>query len=295
MSYQLHTPQRQTARPMTLVGGAAKGTPSKAPSTPIATDSPGNWRHPRMEEITRRRATSVFTETNLKTLVYNGLAMFLCFLVSYSSGTPFKQLRQIVYSVIPPQYGSLVALILNTVFAINIVRSVLPLFRKTDNLVDIPLTPSQRKLLGLDPLRAVATPNAVYTTPPRYARTPSVSGSAVSIATATRGSASASGNDSSLNKSFSGSPISNSPLFPKARAGSGSGSPFSPNGAFQNGRKSSFGSPSANGGASLFGDSTMSALPGTPSPTSGKRLSMGLNNKWLYEKGRRSSSGTRIY
>lgn len=292
---------------MAPLGSAARGTPSKAPSTPIVTDSPGNWRHPRMEEITRRRATSVFTETNLKTLVYNGLAMFLCFLVSSSTGTPFKQLRRIVHSVVPPQYGSIVALVLNAVFAINIVRAVLPLFRKTDNLVDIPLTPSQRKLLGLEPLRAAATPNAVYTTPPRYARTPSVSGSAASIATATRGTGSPSaglgssfgnGNDASLSKSFSGSPISNSPLFPKARTGSGSGSPFSPNSAFQNGRKSSFGTPSvnsSNGGPSMFGDSSMSAMPGTPSPTSGKRLSMGLNNKWLYEKGRRSSSGTRAY
>ena len=99
MSYQFHTPPRQTARPMAFVGSVAKGTPSKAPSTPIVTDSPGNWRHPRMEEITRRRATSVFTETNLKTLVYNGLALFLCVLVSYSSGTPFKQLRQLYVTI----------------------------------------------------------------------------------------------------------------------------------------------------------------------------------------------------
>ncbi len=190
------------------------------------------------------------------------------------------------------------------VLAFNIVRSLLPLFRKPDTMADIPLTPGQRKLLGLPRLATPANPNAVYTTPPRYARTPSVSSSVASIATATRSSAGAgNNNDPSFSHSFTSSPVSGSPLFPRARnaaAGSPGGSPFSPGSPFQNVRRTSFGSPAAAaaGGAggvpSLFSESALSSLPGTPSPT-GKRLSMGLNNKWLYEKGRRTSSGTRIY
>ena len=210
--------------------------------------------------------------------------------------------------VAPQQYSSVLMMIINAVLVINMARSLLPLFRTPDTLSDIPLTPSQRKLLGLPPIKAsTATPNAGFTTPPRYARTPSVSGSAISIAAATHGSGDSSATPS-FSRSFTGSPISGSPLFPKARpanssVANGSASPFSPTSPFQSARKASFGSPGTLGGStpgaqgasnSLFSDSTMSSLPGTPSPT-GKRLSMGLNNKWLYEKGRRSSSGTRLY
>ncbi|KAL1903189.1 hypothetical protein Sste5346_000474 [Sporothrix stenoceras] len=308
----MQTPQRQVVgvKPalVTSSGGAARGTPSKAaPSTPTVTDSPGNWRHPRMDEITRRRAATVFTETNLKTFVYNILALVAVYLLGHASGVPFTQLRRFGHSIIPQQYSSMLATVINTVLVLNMVRSLLPLFRKPDTLSDIPLTPSQRKLLGLPTLKSSATPNAVYTTPPRYTRTPSVSGSAASIAAATHGSGNST--EASFSKSFTGSPISGSPLFPKTRpansgvsSGSRPGSPFSPTSPFQTARKASFGSPGTLGGStgaapnagSLFSDSTMSSLPGTPSPT-GKRLSMGLNNKWLYEKGRRSSSGTRLY
>ncbi|CAK7222832.1 hypothetical protein SCUCBS95973_004970 [Sporothrix curviconia] len=316
MSFRVQTPQRVVAgaKPM-AAAGAATTTPVKAaPATPNITDSPGNWRHPRMDEITRRRAATVFTEANLKTFVYNAVALAAVFLVGNGSGTPFVQLRRLAHTLAPQQHNDLLVLIINAVLVINMVRSLLPLFRKPDTLSDIPLTPSQRKLLGLPSIKASSAPNAVYTTPPRYARTPSVSGSAASIAAATRGSGSGSGSGSgndtttSFSKSFTGSPISGSPLFPKARpanggVANGSGSPFSPTSPFQSTRKASFGSPGTLGGStpgaqgasnSLFSDSTMSSLPGTPSPT-GKRLSMGLNNKWLYEKGRRSSSGTRLY
>ncbi|CAK7206036.1 hypothetical protein SEUCBS139899_008819 [Sporothrix eucalyptigena] len=305
----MQTPQRAVAgvKPVAATG-AGKATPVKAaPTTPNITDSPGNWRHPRMDEITRRRAATVFTEANLKTFIYNAVALAVVFLVGNASGTPFVQLRRLAHTFAPQQHSSLLVMIINAVLVINMARSLLPLFRKPDTLSDIPLTPGQRKLLGLPTLKTPGTPNAVYTTPPRYTRTPSVSGSAASMTGATRGSGSV--NDSSFSKSFTGSPISGSPLFPKARPANGgvtngSGSPFSPTSPFQNNRKASFGSPGTLGGStpsgapgtagSLFSDSTMSSLPGTPSPT-GKRLSMGLNNKWLYEKGRRSSSGTRLY
>lgn len=163
---------------------------------------------------------------------------------------------------------------------INIGIAVLPLFRKTDDLSDIPLTPAQRKLLGLAPSSAPATPGSVYSTPPRYSRTPSMAGSAGSKA------------------SYSSSPLSNAGS--PASGGRLGGSPYSPvaspllqkavTGGVNGARRSSFGSPSA------LGASTMSSLfpeaPGTPSPTSGKRTSVGLNNKWLYEKGRRTSGNT---
>lgn len=162
---------------------------------------------------------------------------------------------------------------------LNIAISCLPLVRPKDDLGDIPLTPHQRKLLGLPPSSTPATPNSVYSTPPRYLRTPSVSGSVGSNKTNSPGSA----KDSPVSGGrINGSTYSQaaSPLFQKAVG--------------YNGRRSSFSSSSQmNASTSSFNVSTASSLfpetPGTPSPSTGKRMSVGLNNKWLYDKGRRSS------
>lgn len=148
--------------------------------------------------------------------------------------------------------------------ALNIVLALLPLFRPEDTLADIPLTPSQRKLLNLPPSATAPTPNAAYSTPPRYSRTPSVGGSVASSASS-RASLAAN--------------ASHSPYSPGPSPLQGKG--FRPALA---GRRSSFGSPSPlGGGAGVKIFETLS-----PSP-SGKRTSVGLNSKWLYEKGRRSS------
>lgn len=169
---------------------------------------------------------------------------------------------------------------------VNILIALLPVFRKKDDLSDIPLTTTQRKLLGLPPSSAPATPGSVFSTPPRYTRTPSLSGSVGS------------------SKSINGSPLSGSPSAAAAANNKRlNGSPFSPVGAgsplFQkmHGRRSSLSgsggissallSPGASNGSNLFGQSTASGTA-TPSP-SGKRTSVGLNSKFLYEKGRRSS------
>lgn len=92
----VQTPQRQTVGIKPALVTTSKSTSSKpAPETPTLTDSPGNWRHPRMDEITRRRAATVFTETNLKTFVYNVLALVAVYLLGHASGVPFTQLRRL--------------------------------------------------------------------------------------------------------------------------------------------------------------------------------------------------------
>lgn len=48
-----------------------------------------------MDEITRRRAATVFTETNLKTFVYNIVALVAVYLLGHASGVPFTQLRRL--------------------------------------------------------------------------------------------------------------------------------------------------------------------------------------------------------
>jgi nucleoporin POM34 len=156
-----------------------------------------------------------------------------------------------------------------------------PLFKPKDDLADIPLTPSQRAAMGLDPsIMNPQTPEGSYVTPPRYSR--STPRSSLSNNSARR---------------LSQSPLSGSPIGGSPRAGSNS--PFSPNAspllqkAFGGGagaRRLTFDrqSPLTN---SYFGESSASNTPSTPTPAPNPapaKASVGLNNKWLYEKGRGS-------
>ncbi len=54
---------------------AAKPASTPVKKTPVVSESPGNWRHPRLTEITRRQNASVFSEAGLKTIIYNVLAL----------------------------------------------------------------------------------------------------------------------------------------------------------------------------------------------------------------------------
>jgi nucleoporin POM34 len=165
----------------------------------------------------------------------------------------------------------------------NIIVALFPLFRPLDDISDIPLTPAQRKLLGLPPSSAPPTPGSQYITPPRYKRTP----------TPLSGSAGSKGGYSSPPLSGKGSPTS----------GSLSGSPFSPGaspllqkaigGGLNGTRRHSYGSPSPLGPGAPRAN--VPETPGTPSPSSGKGVSVGLNSKWLYDKSRRNSGNDRLY
>ncbi|KND93541.1 Meiotically up-regulated protein [Tolypocladium ophioglossoides CBS 100239] len=262
-----------------------KSTPVK--STPVkaspATDSPGTWRHPRLDEITRRRNATTFSEKNIRQIAYNAAALLALWSIQLIAR--LKVDPQIL-SNSARSYLSWAWFILQLVPFVQIGTACLPLVRAKDDLSDIPLTATQRKLLGLPPSSAPPTPDAKYSTPPRYSRTPSIAGSVGS-----RGS-------------YNSSPLSGrgSPA-PHGSVG-GSPSPYSPVGSpmFQkslsglvNGRRSSFGSTSpfgASSSANLFSDS---ASPSSPSPSGGKRTSVGLNSKSLYEKGRRSSGSAWLH
>lgn len=51
----------------------AKSTPIKQIGTPASAikESPGNWKHPRLAEITRRQNKTIFSEKNIRQIVYN--------------------------------------------------------------------------------------------------------------------------------------------------------------------------------------------------------------------------------
>ena len=170
-----------------------------------------------------------------------------------------------------------------------------PLLVKKDDLIDIPLTPSQRSLLGLDPnATPPATPGTAYITPPRYLRS----------ATPTRGT------PGSRSSSAAGSPVSRkgSPL---GRTGWQGGEGYSPAGSplwqkavgSREGRRHSYGVPSPLGsgtggaGKDLMGkEMSVYSVPSTPSPTGGRgSASVPLNSRWLYERGRSMSGSRSIY
>lgn len=272
------------------------------PSTPVAqstpsTPQPGKWTHPRMDEIVRRQNASTFSERNLTKVVYNVVGIG----ATWTSGNLlWKQYVQdlkssnslLIVSSLPNLFHRGKAFqpwadytyhLLLCVFVFNILMACRPLLRKPDNVSDIPLTPAQRKLLGLPPSSAPPTPGSQYATPPKYPR----SSTPLSGSGGNRGD-------------FSNSPLSNkgSPL-----SGSINGSPFSPaaspllqkamGGALNGNRRHSYGSPSPLGpGVSRM---NVPETPGTPSPSAAKGVNVGLNSRWLFEKGRRNSGQARLY
>lgn len=192
-------------------------------------------------------------------------------------------------------------------------QPVIPYISKKDQITDIPLTPSQRSLLGLDP-SVQPTPSPAgsslsYITPPRYRRSSgSFSGSSQSghgLSSTGRRSISANYASSPLSTSrnavgFSGTPV--------RRTDTASG--FSPSPAasplFHKSLNQSSQIPDIDfgiTGRSSFGASTGSGLgrsqslrerprreslePGSPaSRTKSPQIVPGVNYKWLYDKGR---------
>ncbi|GJN75282.1 hypothetical protein PLICBS_009379 [Purpureocillium lilacinum] len=252
-----------------------KSTPVKA-ALP-ETDSPGTWRHPRLNEITRRRNATTFSEKNLRRIGYNIvalLAMWSVQLVARLNVDP----QNLPYTF--RAYLSWAWFVVQLVPWVQIAMACLPLLRTPDDITDIPLTVAQRKLLGLPPSSAPPTPDAKFSTPPRYSRTPSLAGSVGSRASYNSSPLSGRGSVGGSPSPYNGP---GSPLLSKSMSG------------LVNGRRSSFGSASpfgANSSPNLFNESLS---PSSPSPSGGKRTSVGLNSKWLYEKGRRSSGSARLH
>lgn len=185
------------------------------------------------------------------------------------------------------QYTHTFLIFLRLLSIFNIAMSFSPFFMKKDDFTDIPLTPSQRALMGLDPnVTSPVTLTAQYITPPRYPRSSTPR-------TGSPGSQGTSSGTKSLT-SRKGSPL----LGPQ-----GGESPFSPSpsplwqkavgGSRDALRKSSYSSPSPLGHGIDGKEASIFGLPSTPSPTIGKAAGVGLSNKWLYERGR-VSPGSRL-
>ena len=238
-SRTLQTPQRPVSTP---------STPVAKPSTP--TQSPGNFRHPRLTEIISRQHKVIFDESNIRSATINATAIILSFYFSHDIHNALTALLSMLGLVTASTAASITSttiLILRILFLTNAVlalRPILPYISQKDDIADIPLTPSQRKLLGLPPsapitpLSTTSSPNAGtsgYVTPPRYQRHFSGSNASTPASQAQNYSA----DRRSMSANYSTSPLSTSrytlgfspsPSAPQTqpRTRTASGSPFSP-------------------------------------------------------------------
>ncbi|KAL2413218.1 hypothetical protein ABEF95_004465 [Exophiala dermatitidis] len=278
-------------------------------SAPVYRESPGRFRHPRTTEIIKRSSASALTDTNIKGALTNAAALILSFVLSdvyYSSIPPLLESTGISRA---SQLSSNALFVLRLVLCANIIlllRPAIPYIAKKDQINDIPLTPSQRLLLGLDPsVPPSPASGGSYITPPRYRR---ASGSAT-------GTPNSVGSD---RHSISSSPLSTSrlgfsPSQSQLRSVSGAAAAtttFSPTGSplfhkavnnqnpeFGVSARSSFGAGTGIGSGLSRSQSLRERpnarresfeSPSSPTPTPGTRSPQfvpGLNYKWLYDKG----------
>ncbi|KAK3117461.1 hypothetical protein LTR53_001148 [Teratosphaeriaceae sp. CCFEE 6253] len=263
------TPQKSTASTPQLVS-----TPQQQASPAVST--PGQWQHPRMQEVIQRQNSNRFDARNLRIAGMNAGFMIVTVLLPLFA----SRILPLDWASAAEPYSTYLIYIIRLFFATNIVLAFSPLLRPKDNCDDIPLTPSQRQLLGLAPMTRPATPQEQqqYTTPPRYSR-----------------STTPQSNRSSLRGNASGSPLSGTPLDSSTlqlrRSVSGSPGPsplnygLKPNAVGGSGRRTNFQS-------SPLSTPEFDAAGSVGTPTKSGKASVGLNSKWLYEKGRASPRGS---
>ncbi|KAL8731824.1 MAG: hypothetical protein Q9181_004156 [Wetmoreana brouardii] len=290
-----------TTRPTTSTTLAQRNSSPATPQAtnptlsqiPVATPSPGRWRHPQFDEITRRQKASTFDSSSAQRIIFNTILILALYLLQTSlTANP----TTLSFLLSPSSQDYLcTSLFYATLLPIyNILIALLPLYTGADNIQDIPLTPSQRALLGLDPnATPPPTPGTQYVTPPRYARSPTPrnhnSPSSNRSSAGNKPPYSLHKERSSESPSYGGSPFSPSasPLLWSQKASFGSDSMLGL-------RRSSLGSPSPLG---MGKSESLWSAPGTPSPLAGKGqgqgASVGLNSRWLYERGK-GGSGRKV-
>ncbi|KAI1615658.1 nuclear pore complex component-domain-containing protein [Exophiala viscosa] len=291
--------------------------------------SPGTFRHPKTTEILARNAATSLLDGRIRSALTNTAALILSFVFSDAFSSSVKPLLHAAGVTDASEISSTLLLIIRLIICTNIIlllRPVIPYISKKDEIADIPLTPSQRSLLGLDP-SAQPTPSPAgssltYITPPRYRRSsgsPS-GGSSFTTQNGSRGMTNTERRSNSANYStsplstsrysrgfsptpsqsvrrvepssaFSPSPTA-SPLFHKALNQSSQQSDMD----FGASTRSFLGGSI---GAGLGRSQSLRERPGresleSASPTPGAKSPQvvpGLNYKWLYDKGRSLPTG----
>ncbi|KKA27056.1 hypothetical protein TD95_002467 [Thielaviopsis punctulata] len=273
---------------------AALLTPVKkvAVERPVV-ESPGTWKHPRLDEIQRRRNASTFTEKNVRQIFLSLAALVILWAVDYISAAYFgpESLSQSTR-----WFFSWIFTFLHAAPIANIGVACLPLVRAKDTMADIPLSNEQRQLLGLPLCANAPAADVKINTPPRYSRTPSMAGFVNSRV----------GYGGSLLSDLNDLPASSNMLPLKSSQYAPMLSPLayksarSPNSTAlslvesPSAMKTTFGSSTATspgmGPGNSLSNFSASLVSDVGSPSPSKRASVGLNSKWLYEKSRRQGS-----
>ncbi|KAH0545293.1 hypothetical protein FGG08_000592 [Glutinoglossum americanum] len=268
--------------------GPSTPTSSGPRVTPAPASSTGYWRHPRFNDIVRRQYASTFTGDHVNTILWNAGTLIGSFVIGHIPVIHPLLAKLTIYFY---PYSSYALSLFRVIWFINIIIALSPLVRPKDDLSDIPLTPSQRALFGLDPITTSSQkPGSQYITPPRYPRSSTPRGGTPGSRNSSYSGSPLSGKGSPANRPMGGSPFSPSasPLLQKVVAGGGR----------DLNRRQSYGSPSSLGaGVGGAGSSLLSsvATPSTPSPTGGKGTSVSLNSRWLYERNRGSPGGGKFF
>nr|KAK5433621.1 hypothetical protein LTR18_010571 [Exophiala xenobiotica] len=276
-------------------------TPSKPTAgSSLHTASPGNFRHPQITEILARNSAASLSDRRVKGAVTNAAALLLSFMFSNAFCSTMTPLLRAAGIADARDISSTILTILRLLLSANMIfllRPAIPYIAKQDQIADIPLTPSQRSLLGLDPsVEASPSPAGSYITPPRYRRSSgSFSGGSrngYGLTSTGRRSISANYSSSPMSASrgtlgLSPSPAA-SPLFHKAV----NQSSHIPDLDFGTTGRSSFGASTGSGvgrSQSLRDRSRRESIePTSPTPgTKSPQIVPGLNYKWLYDKGRK--------
>ncbi|KAF2170965.1 hypothetical protein M409DRAFT_63971 [Zasmidium cellare ATCC 36951] len=288
------SPVPTTSSPVPITLPSLNITPKKSASSPATVSTPiranqNGWIHPRMDEIIRRRSATNFDGRNMKNILLSAGFLLVTFFVP-----------GLLYDILPHQWSRLihpypvyVLWIARLLLLVNIGVATAPLWRTPDACEDIPLTPSQRELMGLPPMSRPATPQEKeqYVTPPRFSRSNTPRSASSSVRAEVSGSP-LSGRGTPLDNT--GSFLRTSP-FDSQRRTSGSLSPLAAGSALKSGGSERRRLSYTSNRSSPLSVSEFDSSGSLQTPTKGTKSSMGLNNKWLYEKGRgspRASPGT---
>ena len=69
-----------SSTPSRVFGTAPQTPASQTAATPSSGPPTGTWRHPRLDEITKRQRASSFTDRNLRIILWNVSFLFVSFL-----------------------------------------------------------------------------------------------------------------------------------------------------------------------------------------------------------------------
>ncbi|KAK9471602.1 nuclear pore complex component-domain-containing protein [Dipodascopsis tothii] len=144
----------------------------RGPTTPATpADVPtGSWKHPSLDAVQRRGAAREFTQATSRRMVLNAVS-WIAFHVGSRALASLAWMQELyAANEIFSRNLHYAGVALQMLFLWNIIDGLIKLARPQDRFEDLPLTPSQRKLLGLNP-DVVPSKPVTPMTPPKYVKT----------------------------------------------------------------------------------------------------------------------------